>query len=354
MQPRVPEPVSERAFVGRDAELAAVAACVDAAVAGQAQVVWIEGPAGSGKTALLREVRARLPAACQVLHAEADELAGDVPLDVLGWFAPISASSAFAAGMELLALLGAAQDDGPVAAVAEDLHWADAASRQALLTVARRLDRDKVVFLISSRPGPRADGWERFCSDPGRCLRVVLGGLSADEISELARRTGKVLSPRHAERLRRHTGGHALYVRTLLSELTHEQLTVPDGELPAPRSLASATVAQLGTLPPDARMLAAALSVVNQRSALGEVGRIAGLRQPTAALESLLTAGLVTWEPSEMHTPVQFAHPLYRAAVYDDLSPTRRQALHHAAAQVLDASAALVHRVAAADQSMTA
>lgn len=49
--------------------------------------------------------------------------------------APIGARGAFAAGMEL----------------------------QALLTVARRLDRDRVVFLITSRPGPRADGWERFC-----------------------------------------------------------------------------------------------------------------------------------------------------------------------------------------------
>ena len=342
--------MSERVFVGRDVELVAVAACVDAAVAGQAQAVWIEGAAGSGKTALLREVLARLPPGCQVLRAEADELAGDVPLGVLTGLAPIGARDAFAAGMELLALLGAAQDAGPVAAVVEDLHWADAASCQALLTAARRLDQDKVVFLISSRPGPRADGWERFCHDRDRCLRVVLGGLSVAEVSELARRTGKALSPRHAGRLHRHTGGHVLYVRTLLSELSHEQLTVADGELPAPRSLASATVAQLAALPPDARLLAAALSVVNRRSALGEVGRIAGLRQPTPALESLLTAGFVTWEPGEIHTPVQFTHPLYRAAVYDDLSPTRRQALHHAAAQVLDAGAALAHRVAAADQ----
>ncbi len=342
--------MSERGFVGRDAELAAVAARVDAAVAGQAQVAWIEGAPGSGKTALLREVLARLPTACQVLRAEADELAGDVPLGVLTGLAPIGSGNAFEAGMELLALLGAAQDTGPVAAVVEDLHWADAASCQALLTAARRLDRDKVVFLISSQPGPRDDGWERFCLDPDRCLRVVLGGLSVAEVSELARRTGKDLSPRYAGRLHRHTGGHALYVRTLLSELTQEQLTVPDGELPAPRSLASATVAQLAALPPDARMLAAALSVVNRRSALAEVGRIAGLRQPTPALESLLTAGFVTWEPGEMHTPVRFTHPLYRAAVYDDLSPTRRQALHYAAAQVLDAGAALAHRVAAADQ----
>ncbi len=54
-----------------------------------------------------------------------------------------------------------------------------------------------------------------------------------------------------------------------------------------------------------------------------------------------------------MHTPVQFAHPLYRAAVYDDLSPTRRQSLHHAAAHVL-ARCRAAHQVAAADEAMTA
>ena len=58
----------------------------------------------------------------------------------------------FAAGMELLALLGAAHHAGPVVVVVEDLHWADAASCQALLTVARRLERDKVVFLIGADP----------------------------------------------------------------------------------------------------------------------------------------------------------------------------------------------------------
>ena len=89
-----------------------------------------------------------------------------MPLGVLTGLAPIGARDAFAAGMEMLALLGAAQDAGPVAVVVEDLHWADTASCQALLTVARRLDRDKVVFLVSSRPGPRADGWERFCLIP--------------------------------------------------------------------------------------------------------------------------------------------------------------------------------------------
>lgn len=195
--------MSERAFVGRDAELAAVTASVHAAVAGQAQVVWIEGGAGSGKTALLREVLARLPAACQVLRAEADELAGDVPLGVLTGLAPIGAGDAFAAGMELLALLGAAQDAGPVAVVVEDLHWADAASCQALLTAARRLDRDKVVFLMASCPHLVPSPQRRLPSWP-RCRRMRGCSPRPSAWSTSAARSVKsAASPASASRLQR-------------------------------------------------------------------------------------------------------------------------------------------------------
>ncbi len=237
-----------------------------------------------------------------------------------------------------------------MAVVIEDLHWADVASRQALLTAARRLENDRVVMLLTSRPDTgAADGWDRFCLDPDRCARVVLGALSPAEVLELALGMGVALTAKDAARLHRHTSGHPLYARTLLSELTPEQLMVDDGELPAPRSLASTTLARLAGLPSDARALSSALAVVNQRVPLGVAGRVAGLAQPTEALEGLLATGFVRWWPAEAQTPVEFAHPLYRAAVYDDLSPTRRQDLHRAAAEVLDAGAALAHRVAATD-----
>ena len=61
-----------------------------------------------------------------------------------------------------------------------------------------------------------------------------------------------------------------------------------------------------------------------------------------------MATGFVRWWPAEAQTPVEFAHPLYRAGC-DDLSPTRRQDLHRVAAEVLDAGAALAHRVAATD-----
>ena len=134
-----------------------------------------------------------------------------------------------------------------------------------------------------------------------------------------------------------------------MSELSSQQLATSDGELPAPRSLASAAIARLAGLSAETRVLASALAVVNDRVPLGVVARIAGLKHPTAALESLLGTGFVRWMPGETGTPVEYVHPLYRVAVYEDLSPVRRQELHRMAAGVLEPGAALAHRVAAAD-----
>jgi ATP/maltotriose-dependent transcriptional regulator MalT len=336
-------------FVGREAELAAIADAAARAESGRAQAVWIEGDAGAGKSALLRAAVERLPSAFTPVRAEADELATEVPLEVVAQLGVRSAADPFEAGLELLARLDALQDDGPVALVVEDLHWADAASRQALLAAARRLSDDRVLLLVTSRPTSAADGWERFASDPERCLLVGLGSLSVPEVAALAAMAGVALVPSDAERLYRHTGGHALYVRTLLTELTPEQLASPDRALPAPRSLASMTVRRLVELPPDARLLGSALAVLNQRAPLDLVARVAGIDESAAALEPLLATGFVTWSPGEVATPIEFTHPLYRTAVYDDLTPTRRRDLHRSAAAVLSGDAATVHRVAGAN-----
>lgn len=343
-------PVGARAFVGRLAERTAIAACAEQAIRGRASVVWIEGEAGSGKTALVRQVVDSLPPDFTVVRSESDELTAQTPLAAAAQLGPLRSAEPFPAGMELLSHLGMLQEAGPVAVVVEDLHWADPASRLALLTVVRRLDEDRVLTLVTTRPNRRpADGWERLCQDVDRCHLVRLGALSIDEVAELAQRFGVTLTAAAAARLHRHTGGQPLYVRTLLSELTPEQLTKAEGGLPVPRSLASTTVARLAELAAESQLLAAALAVLNGRTPLPLIGRVAGLGQPTPALEELLATGFVTWWPNEPGTPVEFSHPLYRTAVYDDLSPTRRQQLHHAAAQVLEGEPALAHQVAAAD-----
>jgi ATP/maltotriose-dependent transcriptional regulator MalT len=344
------ETVGEDVFVGRADGLAVLSSCAQAAAAGRAQVVWVEGEAGSGKTALVRQALAALPEGFRVVRAEADELAQEVPYALVSQIAPLRSGQPFGAGLELLEELNRLQEAGPLAVAVEDLHWADRASRDASLTAARRLSEDQVVMLVTSRPNPLLDdGWERFRADPSRCQLLTLGALSVQEVGELARRRGVPLSRAEATRLHAHTNGHPLYVHSLLHELDRAHLTMLEGGLPAPRSFALSTVAQLSELPAEARRLASALAVLNQRVSLSSAARVAGLEQPTAALERLLSTSFVTWWPSEPGTPVAFAHPLYRAAIYEDLSPVRRQELHRAASAVVEPGPALAHRVAAAD-----
>ena len=336
-------------LVGRRPELAAIAAAAKASADYQPSVLWIEGDAGLGKTSLLRHALRNLPEDFTVVTAEADEFASDVSFNLVEQLGVRQASAVFPAGLELLEYLGRLQSGGPVAVAVEDLHWADPESRAALLVAARRLSQDRVLMMVTSRPKAAPDdGWERFRFDPSRCLVVPMTRLSLAEVSEMAHNSGVSVSPAAADRLHRHTGGHPLYARTLLSEFSAAQLTSSDGNLPVPRSLASATVARLAELPQGARDLAAALAVLNHGAPLQVVARVGGVAEPSRALDSLVSTGFVTWQAGDGQGLLDFSHPIYRAAVYRDLAPSRRQELHRAAAEVTGAQA-LAHRVAAAD-----
>lgn len=339
---------TERVFVGRERELAAVTECIERVGAGDAGVVWIEGPAGSGKSAFVRHLSDALDHRFALEWAEADELSMDASFSLLSQYAPMSSSaSPFGAGLDLIDHLGLSER--PVVLVAEDVHWADSASRGALLTAARRLRHDPVLLVLTSRPDTRLDGWDRFVLDPERCLRVTLDGLRPSDVATLASHHGITLTPDQAARLQRHTGGHALHVRTLLTELTPAQLQTSTDDLPAPRSLAAVTVATLASLPPASRELAAALAVLGTRSPLTVAASVGGVEHPAEALEPLLESQLVRWSPSENRTPIEFDHPLLRKAVYDDLRPARRRALHLAAAEITRWGPSWAHRIAASD-----
>ena len=335
--------------MGREAELTAVSQRVEAAADGHAGVVWIEGDAGFGKTALVRRVIASLPPEFAVLSAEADELSREQPFGVAAQLGATTSTGSFAVGLELVRLAGESADHRPVLVVVEDLHWADVGSREALITMARRLDTECVALLVTSRPGGPGDGWIRLINDESRCRTIQLGPITEQQVGQWANRLGIELTSAQASRLHRHTGGHPLYVKTLLTELTPDQLTSATHELPAPRSLASATIAALAELPEDANQLVSALAVLGQRTPLAVVARVAGMTEPAVALEDLLATGFVRWLPGEQNTPIDFVDPLYRLAVYDDLSPTRRQALHRSAAENVGRVAGWPHRVAAAD-----
>ena len=341
-------------FVGRGDELATLAtAREDAATAGP-RIVWVEGEAGIGKTALLRRFLAGLPDV-PLLAAGGDEseieLEYGVIAQLLGAAAePDAQHSVFSVGASLLHVLGAAREAPRIVAI-DDLHWLDLPSAGALLFALRRLAVERLLVLLAGRGdglerlGP---SWPRFLRDGDRVRRLQLDGLSAPEVTRLAGSLG--LGPASAavgERLHDHTRGHPLHVRALLSELGPEVLRGADGPLPAPRSFAATVLARMSKIDPAAQELVAAGAVAGPRCGLALAARVAGVTDPYPALAQARAADLVELVPGRLEDEMTFTHPLVRAAVYDDLSPDRRRMLHLAFATVSRGAAALEHRVAA-------
>ena len=355
---------AEATFVGRRDELVQVREALAAARGSVPQIVAIAAPAGMGKTAFLRRCLAEERDAI-VLEVSGDESEVDFEYGVAAQLVAqaqaavpdemleIRPVSALAVGADLLAILGALQDRAEVIVAVDDAHLMDRSTAGALLFALRRLQADRVIVLLVSRSdglerfGP---GWARLLDDPRRAMRIRLGGLTGPETSELADQLGYgVLTLAAGERLREHTGGHPLYVRALLRELPYDAVAFDHGPLPAPHSYSATVLARLARVSAAAQDLVAAAAVAGPRCELTFAGTVAGLTDPLAALEETLAAELLVLAPARKPEELAFPHPLVRAAIYDDLSPTRRRVLHLACADLTTGAAGLDHRLAASD-----
>jgi DNA-binding CsgD family transcriptional regulator len=353
-------------FVGRAAELARVAEIITRVEAGQPWLVAIEGEAGVGKTTLARRCLAGaaevklLSARCdqaetdlgfglvdQLLRAAGDGLATTALTGGTG-----SPASSFAVGARLLEVVGEQQSGGALAIVIDDLQWADRKSVEALTFMLRRLSVDPVLAVLIYRgPGDRLDeAARRLLGSTENRLLISLGGLSPEEVRSLAAalRAGS-LGDDAIKRLYRGTGGHPLYLRTLLSDGSGFDPRAPD-RLALPRSLAAAIGEHLRVLPAETRVILEMLSVLNLRMPLAQLGQAAQVGSPSAAIEPAVAAGLVDWWPEEPTCPVEIRHLLVREAIYAGIMAARRRVLHALAAAVVSESASWEHRVAALDR----
>jgi AAA ATPase domain len=336
-------------FVGRQDELAIFSERFSEAARGRPQVVYLEGEAGSGKSTLLSRFLGSLSDAV-VLQAGGDEDESLLSYGVVDQLDPDAATDPgddpMAVGARLLDLFDRLQaDDRVVVLVLDDLQWADRPSLRAVLFALRRLRADKVLIVVSARSGALVDaGWARFVGGDSRVMRVRLGGLEAGDLTELAAALGLgQLSHRGACRLAAHTGGHALYCRALLDEMGVAALNEKDEGLPAPKALSSVILAHVAALPTatQAFLAAAVLGLHASRATIASVARQSGAETDEAVASVLLEAG-------QIPTELGFPHPLYPAAIYDDLSPAVRRGLRARAAAVAVGGQRLAHRVAGA------
>ncbi|MBK3565430.1 AAA family ATPase [Streptomyces sp. MBT62] len=370
MPGRMPETV----FLGREDELARMAARLRRAGHSEPQVVVVDGPAGIGKTSLVRRFLKDLGAAYRVLRASGSEGEADLPYGVLAQLvagladepdAPLRdlngcgrAGSALpdpiGVGSALIDALGRAQDRSPVVLVIDDMNWADTPSLHALTFVLRRLRVDRVLTLLAARDtvDPRLPAGLRRVLAEDSTLKLTLDGLGVDELAEFGRALGTApLSRRAATRLQAHTHGNPLHTRALLDQVPRDVLAASDATLPAPRSYARLVNDGLAACTFPAQRLVAAASVLGMSSPLHKAARVGEVATPLDALEEAVAAGLLAEEPAVDLPRATFAHPLQRAAVYQGLGPRRRSHLHEAAARLADEPAeALRHRARAAVQ----
>jgi DNA-binding CsgD family transcriptional regulator len=352
-------------FVGRVAELAQVAEVLTRVEAGQPWLVAIEGDPGVGKTTLARRCLAQV-SGLKVLSARADQAETDLDFGVIdqllraaGGAIPMvtstsgtgSAVSSFAVGARLLEVVGGQQATG-VAVVIDDLQWADRRSVEALTFMLRRLSVDPVLAMVIYRgPSDHLDeAARRLLGSVENRVRVPLGGLDLEEVAALAAvLTPGSLDEETVQRLYRGTGGHPLYLRTVLSDGSGFEPRA-GGRLALPRSLAAAVGGHLRVLPPQTRAILEMLSVLNLRMPLAQLGQAAEVDSPGALIEPAVAAGLVDWWPDEPTCPVEIRHLLVRDAIYAGIPAARRRMLHARAAVMVSRAASWEHRVAALEQ----
>ena len=371
-------------FVGRAAELARMAQVVASVETGQPWLVTIEGEPGVGKTALARRSLAgtatgsgtgnrtgtgsgTVSGGFRVLSARADQAESDLEFGLVDqWLRAAGASSAlaapvggtgpaassFAVGAQLLAVVGAQLAVGPVVIFLDDLQWADRKSVEALTFMLRRLSVDPVLAVVTyRRPQERLnEAARRLLSSVENRLPIMLEGLGPDEAATLV---GAIrpepLDDEMVSRLYRDTGGHPLYLRTLLSEGSGLNSQAYEARA-LPRSLAAAVGDQLRGLPPETRTILEMLAVLNLRMPLAQLGQAAQVGSPSAAIEPAVAAGLVDWWPEDPVCPVEIRHLLVRDAIYARIGATQRRQLHTSAALVVSEAASWEHRVAALEK----
>ncbi|WP_433802999.1 BTAD domain-containing putative transcriptional regulator [Actinomycetospora sp. CA-084318] len=323
-----------RRVVGRETQLAAIAAATDADPT-QGRLVVVEGEAGIGKSTLLAAVRDA--ATGEVLRGAWDE--GATPLTA--WVEALGPPPDGPAGAPVpwvrrrLAELSA---DGPVLVTLDDAHRADSSSLGALTGLVRQGLPPEVVVLVAARVPDvvaRPD-WSACRADLARdtdTLFVPLAELAPTAVVQLARaRLGHLPDDavvRVAALVTARTGGHPLHVTALLDVLAAEpdEAAVRAAVGRVPDRLRAVFDQQLHALRPEVRRALEALAVLRPvpTPALAAVLGRRGL-DVVEDLRSVVPIGLTAVDGER----VDLRHDLVAAAVRESVPTSVARELHRA------------------------
>jgi DNA-binding CsgD family transcriptional regulator len=356
-------------LLGRQRELAHIDGLLTGAKDGTSSALLLHGEAGIGKSSLLK---ASLEEAKElgfgILRTRGFESESDIPfaglLELLTPLLPLrdkipevqarALGSAlalepptpfdrFAVPAGMLSLLAAAAEEQPYLVAADDVHWLDDASREALIFVARRLGAEGVVLLCAARPvGDLIDAFTGVEA-------IGVGGLDDATSAELLRRESKHrVADDVAEDLVATAHGNPLALTEIPRGLSPGQLAGREpmtGPIAPGQQIEEAFARQLADLPDATRqalLVAAAMQTGRHDLFAAALER---LELPADALDPAIRAGLITVDGR-----VDFFHPLLRSAVYHAADAVARRRVHGALAALTSAPARRAwHLAAAAD-----
>ncbi len=346
----VGDPPPGNGFVGRPAELEALAGAWSAAAAGRGTAVVVTGEPGIGKTRLVEAFAAQAGAALR--WSRCAEIGGAPPYwpwqQVLGGLPEGAAGSdpgaRFALGLDTARRLRAAAGDAPLLVVLDDLQWADADSLHVLEVVLSQLHGSRLLLALTCRE--EASGSPALTRVLGAAARLPgarrlrLGGLDTGEVAALAAGlTGTVLEDGAARLLAERSGGNPFFVTELAAVGARDGGAVPAGVRDVVRLRLDGLPAPVRDVLSVAAVAGRELSVAVLVAALGEGGSAAG--DPVG---DALRAGLLV-EPAPGR--VRVAHDLVREVLLADLGPVPRAALHGRLADALAAAPAAATAAAA-------
>jgi DNA-binding CsgD family transcriptional regulator len=338
-------------LVGRAAERERIDGLLSLAGAGSGGSLVVRGEPGIGKSALLRYAGERAEG-MRVLHAHGVEAEAELPFSGLyellrpilelleeiperqaaalrgafGLGPPLDRSLLIGAGT--LSLLAAAAEEQPLLCLIDDAHWLDAASSDAFVFVARRLDADPVAMLFAARDGdPRA-------FEPAGIGELVVSGLERAEAVELLRGSG--LPDRVVLDLHQAATGNPLALLELPRALNDKQRagqeSLPE-PLPVTKAIQASYERRMEALPESTRRaLIVAAAEPSGRLAFIERACVA-VDVDSSALAAAEDAGLL----DIVDARVVFRHPLASSVAYHAGRPTERRLIHAALAEAIGA-----------------
>jgi DNA-binding CsgD family transcriptional regulator len=362
--------VSAGRMVGRDDELGRLLTLLDDAEAGRSVAALVSGDAGVGKSRLVGEVT-RLAAGrgFTVLSGQCAELGDSVPYlpladalrgaaqstavrDALssrpalgrllpeGGYEPrteedrsgLARQQMFGGVLGLLTELAAAT---PVLLVLEDLHWADASTRDLVTFLSRMLHRERVALIGTYRSDDlhRRHPLRPVVAELQRLPSVTTVDLAPLDPSALAEHLTAAAAGRigatELNNIVARAEGNAYYAEELLAASIAGAAIGGDpaerGILPA--GLAALLLSRVELLSDTTQQVLRAAAVAGRKADDELVRAASGLAaaEYEAAVREAVTHQLLVPDGTEGYV---FRHALLREAVYGDLLPGERTRLH--------------------------